>query len=151
MGHNTQYSDHESREVPLDDWLCRFVRPGEWDNNYRPLPVAFKASGDRQLSLFHIERVRSKRSDLEDLCIGSLVGAGQAHVTRRICVDAGLGISPQFEPEVYWRPDKVKQDWEPWSDAHAQVESDGGDGNFPITYRLRMAERATPVKPPQGS
>lgn len=150
MAHRTQHSDHESSEVALDDWLCRFVRPGEWDDNNRPLPVAFKAS-DHELSLFHIERVRSKHSDLEGLCIGSLAGAGQAHVTRRICVDAALDISPQFKPEVYWRPDKVGQDWEPWSDAHVQVESDGGNDSFPITYRLRLSERATPVKPPQGS
>ena len=134
--------------VPSGDWLCRFVRYNDWNfEESRPWPTAFRAS-DRQLSVFHVERVEQCGCALQDLCINSLAGAGEAHLRAEDYITAGRDISPQFNPKVYWRPESVGADWGAWRDAHAQVESEHGNAKFPQTYRVALALSATPVRPP---
>ena len=54
---------------------------------------------------------------MEDLCIGQLSGSGEAHLRVTDYVELASGISAQFDPDVYWRPDHVEHQWEFWSDA----------------------------------
>lgn len=129
-------------EVPEEDWICRFVAPEEWDDELRePSPSAFRAS-DRQLSVFHRQRVEDSGDTLQDLCIQQLSGFGEAHLTVAACIELGQGISQQFDPKVYWRPDYVQEEWARWKEAHAQVESSGGDRGFPRSYRVLLARNA---------
>lgn len=134
-------------QVSEEEWICRFIRPGEWDEDLQqPTPRTFRAS-NRQLSVFHPERVKELGSALNDLCLGQLADAGEAHLQVGACIELGQGISNEFDPKVYWRPDKVHEEWERWKDAHAQVESPGGNAGFPTSYRSLLAENATCVRP----
>lgn len=134
-------------QVSEEEWICRFIRPGEWDEDLQqPTPSTFRAS-NRQLSVFHPERVKELGSALNDLCLGQLADAGEAHLQVGACIELGQGISNEFDPKVYWRPDKVHEEWERWKDAHAQVESPGGNAGFPTSYRSLLAENATCVRP----
>ena len=135
--------------VPVEDWLCRFIRPGEWNSvTNRPLPVAFRAS-NRRLSGFHVQKVRDSGSSLSDLCIDGLSGAGEAHIQTKAVIEAANDDNLEgFEPNVYWRPDNVELAWEEWTDAHAHIESDSGDRGFPKTYRIALSKCATLVKRP---
>ena len=138
-------------EVSSEEWTCRFIAPGKWDDELQqPTPQAFRAS-DRHLSMFHPKRVEDVGSDLRDLCIGSLIGAGEAHLQVETCIRLGAGISQVFKPMVYWRPDTVAEDWLLWKDAHAQIESPGGKPGFPTSYRSLLAENATCLRPPDGA
>ena len=129
-------------EVPDEDWICRFVAPEEWDDVLQePSPSAFRAS-DRQLSVFHRQRVEDSGDALQDLCVQQLSGFGEAHLTAATCIELGQGISDQFAPKVYWRPDHVQEAWSRWKEAHAQVESSGGDRGFPRSYRVLLARNA---------
>jgi hypothetical protein len=83
-----------------------------------------------------------------DLCIERLAGAGEAHLQVKTCIELGQEISDEFDPKVFWRPDKVDERWKLWEDAHAQIESQGGARDFPITYRILLAENATCLRPP---
>ena len=122
---------------------------GEWDEDKRmPTPRAFRAS-DRQLSVFHVNRVRNAGNDLRDLCIDSLAGAGEAHLLVESCLVLAQGISPQFAPRVYWRPELVGDPWKHWADAHAQIESERGHADFPTSYRALLAENAVCPRPPE--
>ena len=138
-------------EVSSEEWLCRFISLGKWDDDLQqPTPQAFRASR-RHLSMFHPKRVEDSGSDLRDLCIGRLIGAGEAHLQVETCIRLGAGISPEFSPMVYWRPDKVGEDWVIWKDSHAQIESPGGNAGFPTSYRSLLAENATCLRPPDGA
>lgn len=129
-------------EVPEEDWICRFVAPEESNDELQePSPSAFRAS-DRQLSLFHRQRVEDSGGTLQDLFIQQLSGFGEAHLTVAACIELGQGISQQFDPKVYWRPDHVQEEWARWKEAHAQVESSGGDRGFPRSYRVLLARNA---------
>lgn len=138
--------------VPTEDWVCRFVDEGDW--NYlegRPLHSAFRAS-NHQLSMWHNERVERTGCVLEDLCIAGLTGVGEAHLQVKDCVEAAEDTdSPVFKPEVYWRPEGAGPEWVQWGNAHIQVESQQGNSSFPQTYRVALALRATPVRPPLSS
>ena len=138
-------------KVSEDEWLCRFLtKDGDWDDEKNePTPSAFKASR-RELSLFHPETVAGIGSSLRDLCFDRLKGAGEAHLQVKTCIELGRGISKQFDPKVYWRPDKVAQPWQCWKDAHVQIESKEGNADFPLTYRMRLATNATCLRPPEG-
>ena len=128
--------------VPDEDWICRFVPPEEWDDDLQePSPSAFRAS-DRQLSVFHRKRVEDSGDTLQDLCIEQLNGFGEAHLTVAACIELGSGISDRFNPKVYWRPYHVQEAWVRWREAHAQIESSGGDGGFPRSYRVLLARNA---------
>ena len=138
-------------EVSSEEWLCRFISLGKWDDDLQqPTPQAFKAS-HRHLSMFHPKRVEDGGSDLRDLCIGKLIGVGEAHLQVETCIRLGAGISHKFNPLVYWRPDKVGEDWARWKDAHAHIESPGGHAGFPTSYRSLLAENATCLRPPDGA
>ena len=133
--------------VSRDEWICRFILPDEWDEDkQRPTPGAFRAS-DRQLSVFHQQRVLDAKYSMRDLCIDRLTGAGEAHLQVDTYIELGQGISSQFDPKVYWRPNLVDDPWKTWANAHAQVESQGGNADFPTSYRSLLAENATCVKP----
>lgn len=138
--------------VSDDEWLCRFLvlEDGDWDeDNEEPTPRAFKAS-NRELSFYHPEKVAGLGSSLRDLCIDRLEGAGEAHLQVKACIELGQCISTQFDPKVYWRPEKVREPWERWKEAHAQVESTGGHSDFPLTYRIRLVANSTNLRPPDG-
>lgn len=111
--------------------------------------MAFKAS-DRQLSTFHPQRVEEAGYMLRDLRVGRLGGAGEAHLEVETCIRLGQGISDEFNPKVYWRPDNAGEAWESWRDAHAQIESMGGNSGFPTSYRSLLAENATCLRPPDN-
>ena len=135
-------------KVSDGEWLCRFLTSGDWDEDkQQPTSRAFKAS-HRELSFYHPKKVEELGSSLRDLCIDRLEGAGEAHLQVKTCIDLGQGVSPVFDPQVYWRPDKVRQPWKRWKDAHAQVQSEKGDANFPLTYRSLLADNATCLRPP---
>ena len=135
--------------VPDEDWLCRFIRPGEWDfEENKPLPIAFRASR-HQLSVFHVQRVLDSGSSLSDLCIDGLNGAGEAHIQPKTAKEAANEDNLEgFDPKVHWRPKHVELAWEEWADAHAHIESDSGHRNFPNTYKLKLSELATPIRRP---
>ena len=135
--------------VPNEDWVCRFVRYDDWNfEKDRPAHSAFRAS-DGQLSVFHVEQVRQGGYSLQDLCINRLAGAGEAHLLVEQYIDtAKNGNSPVFDPRVYWRPMQVATEWTEWANAHAQVESERGDKNFPQTYRVALTLLASQLRPP---
>ena len=136
-------------EVSEEEWVCRFVLSGDWyDELHRPTPDAFRASR-RELSLFHPRKVEQLGFTLRDLCIERLAGAGEAHLQVKTCIELGQEISDEFDPKVFWRPDKVDDRWKLWEDAHAQIESQGGNRNFPMRYRSLLAENATYLRPPE--
>lgn len=135
-------------EVSREDWICRFITPCKWDDELQqPTPRTFRAS-DRQLSMFRPIRVEEAGYALRDLCIERLSGAGEAHLQVETCIELGQGISDEFNPLVYWQPDKVGESWERWKDAHAQIESQGGKAGFPTLYRSLLAENASRLRPP---
>ena len=134
--------------VSREEWICRFITPGKWDYELQqPTPRAFRAS-DRQLSVFHPKRVEEAGFSLRDLCIEQLREAGEAYLQVKICIELGQGLSDEFNPKVRWRPDKVAKSWEPWKDAHAQIESQSGNAGFPTSYRSLLAENAICLRPP---
>ena len=136
-------------EVPDEDWICRFVAPEEWNDELQePSPSAFRAS-DRQLSVFHRQMVEDSGDTLQDLCIQQLSGSGEAHLIVAACIELGQGISQQFDPKVYWRPDYVQEEWARWKEAHAQVESSGGDRGFPRSYRVLLTRNALCLRFPE--
>jgi hypothetical protein len=135
-------------EVSEEEWICRFIVQGKWDDELQqPTPRAFKAS-DRQLSMFHPAKVAEMGNNLLDLCIERLSRAGEAHLQVKTCVELGRGISEAFDPKIYWRPDKVREPWVRWKEAHVQVESKGGHTAFPASYRSLLAENAKCLRPP---
>lgn len=135
-------------EVSEEEWICRFILPDEWDYEFQqPIPRAFKAS-DRQLSAFHTKQVEDAGFTLQDLCIHQLSGSGEAYLKVKDCIELGQGISPQFDPKVYWRPEKVAQSHQRWKDAHVQIESQGGNATFPKSYRSLLAENSICPRPP---
>lgn len=135
-------------EVSDEEWICRFIVPGEWDDELQqPTPRAFRASA-RELSTFHPEKVAQLGYRLRQLCIKQLDGAGEAHLQVKTCIELGKDISREFSPKVYWRPEKVAEAWLRWQDAHVQIESEGGNGGFPTSYRSLLAENATCLRPP---
>ncbi len=130
-------------EVSRDNRICRFITADNWDDVLQqPTPRAFRAS-DRQLSVFHVQRVQETGDSLQDLCIEQLSGAGEAHLSVSDCIELGQGISDRFDPRVYWRPEKTSELWERWKDIHSQIESSGGNAGFPVSYRSILAETAT--------
>ncbi|MCY3545131.1 MAG: hypothetical protein OXH22_14005 [Chloroflexi bacterium] len=135
-------------KVSEDEWLCRFLVEGDWDEDkQRPTPGAFRAS-DRQLSLYHPETIVGLGSSLRGLCFDRLEGAGEAHLQVGKCIELSQGISDEFQPQVYWRPDKVPDPWLQWKDAHVQIESLEGNSSFPRSYRALLADNATCLRPP---
>ena len=137
-------------ELSREDWICRFIIQGKWDDELqRPTPRAFRAS-DCHLSVFHPNRVKDTGDTMQHLCIERLSGAGEAHLQVETCITLGQGISDEFNPKVRWRPDKVGEAWEQWENAHAQIESIGGNAGFPTSYRALLAENATCLRPPDS-
>ena len=136
-------------QVSDEEWICRFIPPGEWDEELQqPTPRTFRAS-NRELSVFHSAKVEDLGYALGDLCIEQLTGAGEAQLQVQACIELGQGISDEFDPKVYWRHDKVHRAWQRWRDAHAQIESEGGNSGFPTSYRSLLAENATCLRPPE--
>ena len=143
--------------VPSGDTVCRFIRPGRknWSaRDNRPKPPTFKQDG---ISLWHLERLRQNSVSLDDLRIGSLSGAGQAHHTvedyfrlaRRASDEAGSPLSISVE----WRtePEHVAEEWRQWSYAHVQVEILDGSDSVRAHFRRLLASNARRVVPPDDS
>ena len=135
-----------------EEWVCRFLvsEDGDWDDEKNePTPSAFKASR-RELSLFHPEKIAGLGSSLRDLCFDRLEGAGEAHLQVKTFIELGQYITTPFDPQMYWRPDKVSEPWEHWKDAHVQLESTKGSPKFTFKYRSLLAAKATCLRPPDG-
>ena len=143
-------------DVPDEDWLCRFVEQDRWNSQAKePFPTAFSAS-DRKLSVFHVQRVVESGSALEHLCIERLDGAGQAQLRAADFVEAVAEVdvpanqtTPVFNPSVVWRPEEIQRAWLQWAEAHAHVESEQGNSNFPFTYRVALVKRSRFLRPPR--
>ena len=135
-------------EVSNEEWICRFIPSDEWDEEkQQPTPRTFRAS-NRELSVFHRNKVEETGSLLRDLCVDGLSGAGEAYIQTKQSIELGQDISDGFSPKVYWRPDKVKKLWLKWQAAHAHIESQGGNGGFPASYRSLLAENVVCLRPP---
>ena len=138
--------------VPEDDILCRFIRPGDWSKrDNRPKPGAFKQA---ELSVWHRDRLLSRQVRLEDLRIGHLSGCGQAHHTVADYLlfarkAAQLERTP-FRVQVEWRPEDqyVDKPWQPWRDAHVQVEAVEGPDKFLVEFRRQLALKSRYSVPP---
>ena len=134
-------------QVSEEEWICRFILLCEWNEELQqPYPSAFRASR-RELSMFHPNKVEQLGFTLRALCIKRLAGAGEAHLQVKKCLEIGQNISDEFDPKVYWRPERVDDKWKCWKEAHVQIESQGGNRNFPIKYRSLLAENATCLRP----
>lgn len=137
--------------VPSEDTLCRFIDPAHWsyDDN-RPAYTAFRAS-QRRLSTWHCDRVTQSGSALKDLCFDSLEGFGEALLKTLDFLQAAEKInSPVFQPTAVWRPEKVKEPWLLWQDAHVNVEAKAGPSGFPKDYRLLLAKKCEVSRRPSG-
>ena len=138
--------------VPLDDILCRFIRPSDWGKrDNRPRPGAFKQAS---LSVWHKDSLEEQRVALEDLLIEHLTGYGQAHHAAGDYISlageaAGLEGIP-FQVRVEWRPgdEHVAEPWRRWRYAHVQVETIIGPDNFLIEFRRQLALNCREVVAP---
>lgn len=146
--------------VPSEDIVCRFIRPGRkrWSKrDNRPRPPVFKERQGEGLSLWHEERLHENAISLDDLRIGSLSGAGQAHHTvgdyfRLACKasdETGRSLSIRLE----WRtePRYVGKEWRQWSYAHVQAEILEGADDVQVHFRNLLALNARRVVPPNDS
>jgi hypothetical protein len=137
--------------VPPEDTLCRFIGPGYWsvvDN--RPAASAFKAS-NRKLSTWHKDRVAQNGSSLEDLCLDYLEGFGEALLKTLDFLQAAEETkSPVFKPVAVWRPEEVEEPWSRWRGCHVNIESQAGDANFPVSYRVLLAKKSEVSRRPRG-
>ncbi len=117
----------------LSDILCRFIRPKDWSKAHkRPTPQAFKQIG---LSVWHKGLLDKRSVPLEDLLIGSLEGAGQAHHTVQDYYKCAEEVTekckdqppyPSLSVDIRWSPDHVEEPWQQWKDAHFEVDVSGG-------------------------
>lgn len=139
--------------VPREDILCRFIDPNKWESDVdppRPAASVFNAS-NRKLSTWHQDHVVAEGSKLKDLCFCSLEGFGEALLSVEVLLQAAQDSgSPVFNPTAEWRPDEVEAAWTRWRDAHVNIESQGGNRNFPKGYRLSLAERCQVSRTPDG-
>ena len=137
--------------VPSEDTLCRLIDPRCWNrDDNRPAYTAFSAS-NRKLSTWHRDRVAQNGDNLEDLCFDTLEGFGEALLKTLDFLEAAKDSgSPDFRPTAVWRPKEVKGPWEPWQDAHVNIESQAGAKDFPPRYRLELAMRCEVPRRPRG-
>ena len=139
--------------LPNDDILCRFIRDNDWSaRDNRPKTGAFKYK-NRELSVWHKERLESEGVDLKQLRLAELSGSGQAlhsveqyFEARQVAEENGDG----FEMQVEFRPEDeyVSEAWRQWRYAHAQVEIVEGPEKFPLVFRAYLARRYHSVIPP---
>ena len=134
-------------EVSKTDWVCRFIPKDQWDEEKQePMPSVFKAS-KRQLSVFHSKSIKDADDNLRSLCFGRFEEAGEAHFPVMRYIELAKGLSPVFDPNVYWRPEQVEPEWEQWAYAHVHVESTKGNSDFPTSYRSLLAQNAVCMRP----
>ena len=64
----------------------------------------------------HFTRRESNTLDLNCAIYASvrLLGQGKPHLQVETCIRLGEGISQKFHPMVYWRPDRVGENWARW-------------------------------------
>lgn len=142
--------------VPLDDVVCRFVRPSDWSRILKqPKPGAFKQAG---LSVWHRDRLEEQGATLDDLRIEHLYGYGQAHHTvgdyyrlARKSEEEEKDGTP-FRVQVEWRPDDefVAEPWRQWRYAHIQVETVVGPAQFTVRFRNLLALKTKVAIAPDG-
>ena len=140
--------------VPLDDVVCRFVRPSDWSRILkRPKPGAFKQVG---LSVWHPDRLEERDATLDDLRIEHLAGYGQAHHTvgdyYRFARKSEEKDGTPFRVQVKWRPDDefVDEPWRQWRYAHIQVETVAGPAQFTVSFRNLLALKTKVAIAPDG-
>lgn len=131
--------------VPPDATVCRFVRSQDWNSrDERPKSGAFKG---QNISVWDVERLQRLNATPQELCIGSLMGAGEAHHTVQDyleCARDAVSNGVQVTIEVEWRPgdEHVLEPWREWRDAHAQVEPSTDDHRLPLEVRELLAKRS---------
>ena len=138
--------------VPMDDTLCRFVRPQDWNKrDNRPKAGAFKQAS---LSVWNIESLQSHGARVEDLQVEHLAGSGQAHHLASDYVELARRASDvegvPFDVQVEWRPndENVSEPWRRWRYAHVQVETVIGPDQFLGEFRRYLAQHTRRLVPP---
>ena len=124
--------------------LCRFIRPKDWSTKFkRPTPQAFKQMA---LSVWHKGWLDQQLVSLDELRIGSLEGAGQAHHTvqdyHRFADEASLSI------EIRPSPDNVEAPWQQWRDAHCEVNVTASPTQCLQSFRNLLVAQSRVLVPP---
>ena len=139
--------------VPLDDTLCRFVRPQDWSKrDNRPKAGAFKQAA---LSAWNVESLQAQSVRVEDLQVEHLVGSGQAHHRVSDYMELARRASEvenvPFSVQVEWRPEDeyVSEPWREWRYAHVQVEAVEGPEQFLGEFRRILAQNSRYLAPPE--
>lgn len=136
--------------VPPEDILCRFIRPKLWsEKEQRPKFAAFK---QENMSVWNKNKLLENDVQLEELKIGSLAKAGQAHFTAQDFIDLSVRVSQQkkypFEVRVKWRPECTVDIFKEWDYAHVQVEAIKGSSMFPSEFREELSKNCRHKIPP---
>ena len=132
--------------VPLDDTLCRFVRPQDWSKrDNRPKAGAFKQAA---LFVWNVESLQAQSVRIEDLQVEHLVDSGQAHHRVSDYMELARKASEvenvPFSVQVEWRPEDeyVSEPWREWRYAHVQVEAVEGPEQFLGEFRRILAQNS---------
>ena len=136
--------------VPLDDTVCRFVRPKYWKkSDNRPNQQAFK---QKNLSVWNINKLNEYSVQIEELLIDNLTGYGQAHHTVRDYIVLALEVAREedmlCQMHVEWRPEATSALWWQWCYAHVQVEAVEGPSDVPLELRRKLAANVRHVVAP---
>lgn len=133
----------ESKAVPLEDSVCRFIRPRDWSaSENRPRPSAFSQP---DLSLWNERRLIEDGVAIDDLQIDIFEGCGQAyHAVADYFRFASQVEEMTGEPckiRVEWRvgDEYVREPWRLWRNAHVQVEMVSGSKALPSPLRRLLA------------
>lgn len=122
------------------DTLCRFIRTKDWSKKLqRPTPQAFKQP---ELSVWHKEWLDDCDTPLEQLRVGSLEGAGQAHHTVGDYNKHADELSVPLN--ITLAADKVPPALEQWGNAHYELFGPGSSQEF----RNKLVASARVLVPP---
>lgn len=129
--------------VPLEDSVCRFIRPKDWSTaEKRPRPSAFNQP---DLSVWNESRLIADGVAIEELQIDMFAGCGQAYHTvadyYRFAaqVEEMTGESCKIRVEWRTRDEYVREPWRLWRNAHVQVEIANGSKALPQPLRRLLA------------
>lgn len=128
--------------VPLEDTVCRFIRPKYWSvAEKRPKPAAFNQT---DLSVWNERRLVKDGVAIEELQIDMFEGYGQAYHTVadyfRFASEVEEKTGESCKIRVVWRTsdEYVREPWRLWRNAHVQVEMLNGS-KLPTQLRQLLA------------
>ena len=129
--------------VPLEDSVCRFIRPKDWSaSEKRPKASAFSQP---DLSVWNERQLTEDGVAIEELQIDMFAGCGQAHHTVadyfRFASQVEEMTGESCKIRVVWRTsdEHVKEPWRLWRNAHVQVEMVNGSKTLPPPLRGLLA------------